>query len=199
MEVSAKKIALFDAVIALIEDGVDINTLKVSDITNRAGIGKGTAYEYFRSKEEIIIQALFYDVGQRIEKIRRLLRQYTNTKDRIHAVFQWIETDARQKSSFTQLFRMANGSFEFSNSLKEEMARQEGYCKEINDILTAFVEAGVAEGVFRREISPVLQRTALLSQIMSFMIYFHQEDISEAVTVEEMKDFLYENIMRMLG
>lgn len=46
------------------------------------GIGKGTAYEYFRSKEEIIIQALFYDVGQRIGKIRRLLRQYTNTKDR---------------------------------------------------------------------------------------------------------------------
>ena len=89
MEVADKKVALFEAVIALIEDGVDINSLKVSDITNRAGIGKGTAYEYFRSKEEIIIQALFYDVGQRIGKIRRLLRQYTNTKDRIHAVFQW--------------------------------------------------------------------------------------------------------------
>ena len=38
MEVADKKVALFEAVIALIEDGVDINSLKVSDITNRAGI-----------------------------------------------------------------------------------------------------------------------------------------------------------------
>ena len=199
MEVADKKVALFEAVIALIEDGVDINSLKVSDITNRAGIGKGTAYEYFRSKEEIIIQALFYDVGRRIEKIRRLLRQNMNTRDRICTIFQWMETDARQKSSFTQLFQMATGSFEFSNSLKEKMDSQEGYCREINEILMAFVEAGVKEGVFRPELAPALQRTALVSQFMSFVLYFHQEEISESVSVEQMKEFLYGNIMKMLG
>ena len=48
---SQKVLALYQAVIEFINEGCDINTLKVADITGRAGIGKGTAYEYFSSKE----------------------------------------------------------------------------------------------------------------------------------------------------
>ena len=40
-----KVLAMYGAVIDLINEGCDINTLKVADITTRAGIGKGTAYE----------------------------------------------------------------------------------------------------------------------------------------------------------
>ena len=35
---------MFQAVIDMLNEGIDINTMKVQDITNRAGIGKGTAY-----------------------------------------------------------------------------------------------------------------------------------------------------------
>ena len=49
---------MFQAVIELIQDNADLSTIKVSDITTRAGIGKGTAYEYFSSKEEILTLAL---------------------------------------------------------------------------------------------------------------------------------------------
>lgn len=44
---SQKVLAMYQAVIEFINEGCDINTLKVADITGRAGIGKGTAYEYF--------------------------------------------------------------------------------------------------------------------------------------------------------
>lgn len=42
---SQKVLAMYQAVIEFINEGCDINTLKVADITGRAGIGKGTAYE----------------------------------------------------------------------------------------------------------------------------------------------------------
>ena len=45
---------MFEAVSELIRQQRDISTIKVQDITTEAGIGKGTAYEYFSSKEEII-------------------------------------------------------------------------------------------------------------------------------------------------
>ena len=48
---------LYEAVLAMVTNGWDINRMKVSDITAQAGIGKGTAYEYFSSKEEIIANA----------------------------------------------------------------------------------------------------------------------------------------------
>ena len=56
-KLSEKELALFQAVIDLIEEDADIHSIKVSDITNRAGIGKGTAYEYFSSKEEMVAKA----------------------------------------------------------------------------------------------------------------------------------------------
>ncbi len=54
--------ALYEAVLELIGENVDIRDVKVSDITKRAGIGKGTAYEYFSNKEEIIGSALLYHI-----------------------------------------------------------------------------------------------------------------------------------------
>ena len=56
-----KEKAIYQAVLALFEEGADLNSLTVSEITKRAGIGKGTAYEYFSDKEEMIAKALFYN------------------------------------------------------------------------------------------------------------------------------------------
>ena len=72
---------LYEAVLAMVTDGWDINRMKVSDITAQAGIGKGTAYEYFSSKEEIIANAVLYDVEMRlahvleITKVREILQE----------------------------------------------------------------------------------------------------------------------------
>ena len=57
-----KEKAIYQAVLALFEEGADLNNLTVSEITKRAGIGKGTAYEYFSDKEEMIAKALFYNI-----------------------------------------------------------------------------------------------------------------------------------------
>ncbi len=60
-EYQPKEQAIYQAVLALFEDGADINNITVSEITGRAGIGKGTAYEYFSGKEEMIAKAFLYN------------------------------------------------------------------------------------------------------------------------------------------
>ena len=60
---------MFQAVTELLSEKTDINAMKVADITKRAGIGKGTAYEYFSSKEEIITMALLYDYKVRLQQL----------------------------------------------------------------------------------------------------------------------------------
>lgn len=71
---SQKVLAMYQAVIEFINEGCDINTLKVADITGRAGIGKGTAYEYFSSKEEIISSAILYYVKVCFENMQEFLQ-----------------------------------------------------------------------------------------------------------------------------
>ena len=49
-----KKTQVYLGVISLVQQGRSLNELKVSEIAEASGIGKGTCYEYFSSKEEII-------------------------------------------------------------------------------------------------------------------------------------------------
>ena len=63
---------MYQAVIFLLDKGKDINSIKVADITERAGIGKGTAYEYFESKEEIIANAMKYNMKKQADSLYRL-------------------------------------------------------------------------------------------------------------------------------
>lgn len=61
-EYSSKEKAIYQAVMELFDEGADLNSLTVSEITGRAGIGKGTAYEYFSDKEEMIAKSLLYNI-----------------------------------------------------------------------------------------------------------------------------------------
>ena len=49
-ELKPKVKALYDAVLELLNENADVNTLTVSDITKRAGIGKGTIISAVKKK-----------------------------------------------------------------------------------------------------------------------------------------------------
>lgn len=66
---------MYKAVRELIEEGADINRIKVSEITQRAGIGKGTAYEYFPNKEELISSALLYQMDEMYSQLGQQIAQ----------------------------------------------------------------------------------------------------------------------------
>ena len=75
IETNEKVLAMYHAVAALMDEGRDIHNLKVSDITQKAGIGKGTAYEYFRSKEELLAKAICYDFAVQFQSLEKELEE----------------------------------------------------------------------------------------------------------------------------
>ena len=95
-ELKPKVRALYEAVLELLNENVDISTMKVSDITSRAGIGKGTAYDYFKSKEEIIACAVMYDARRQGMETREKLRELPDFQARIRYCFHWVEECVRK-------------------------------------------------------------------------------------------------------
>ena len=82
--IAEKEMLMYKAVIEMVQENYDINSIKVSDITSRAGIGKGTAYEYFGSKEEIIVKALFYDTYVHILNVEKLMKSDKKFKEKYY-------------------------------------------------------------------------------------------------------------------
>ncbi len=63
-----KRTLIFEATLELISLGMKDSELTISAIAKKAGIGKGTVYEYFSSKAELLIEAVnyFVDIATRI-------------------------------------------------------------------------------------------------------------------------------------
>ena len=68
-----KKTAIFEAVISLAMEGKSLEALTVSETAARAGIGKGTVYEYFSSKEEMTAAAVWYYMQREITAVREMI------------------------------------------------------------------------------------------------------------------------------
>ena len=140
---SQKVLAMYQAVIEFINEGCDINTLKVADITGLAGIGKGTAYEYFSSKEEIISSAILYYVKVCFEKLQVISTDNRTFQQKINEVMDFIDEHVKEKQGVFFLIKMVLESYEIPKNLKDEYERMKHQCcdKEKNEIIDCIVEA----------------------------------------------------------
>ena len=94
---------LYEAVLAMVTDGWDINRMKVSDITAQAGIGKGTAYEYFSSKEEIIANAVLYDVEMRLAHVLEITKGEGDFAGKFVQILTYMEEVFAKRQAFCLL------------------------------------------------------------------------------------------------
>ena len=93
----AKVEKLYDAVIHLMEEGKNLSSLTVAEITEKAGIGKGTAYEYFRSKEEMIARAILYGILRSFEEIEHRIGRLSSFESKYVEVLNWLEEIFQEK------------------------------------------------------------------------------------------------------
>ena len=64
---------IFEGVLRLAASGSDLSQLKVQQIADAAGMGKGTLYEYFRSKEEILLGTFFYCIEGELTALEQMV------------------------------------------------------------------------------------------------------------------------------
>lgn len=116
--------AIFQAVFELFEEGADLNSLTVSEITKKAGIGKGTAYEYFSDKEEMIAKAIFYNVELFCQKICDGIDRKKNLYDKVDFVLHTMEQQIPHANCLFRLVHIISGNSVTSSRFREVIEQQ---------------------------------------------------------------------------
>ena len=120
-----------------------INNITVSQVAKTAGIGKGTVYEYFANKDEIVFELVNILMLQHSQKLQKTLESKESTKEKIREFSRFFYSDEEQE--LRQLYK------EFiSLSLvapKSEMVEFHAQCTEsyfswFRDILQNGIEKG---------------------------------------------------------
>jgi len=142
----------------LLERG--IRDLTISQLAKRAGIGKGTIYEYFENKEDIVFEIITIFMSEYEIKLLDTIDSSSSSRDKLYHFFALIFEDssyAKQMTIYQEFLAISllNGTdkmVEFSISCKDRFAT----------ILNGIISGAVGRG----ELSP-----SLLEFIPSMLVF----------------------------
>lgn len=117
---------------------------KIEDVAQAAGIGKGTVYEYFRSKAELFQAMLNYVGEQHLEELRARARDCRTARDKLAAVAKaHLDLLLAHRDLARLIFY---GHAAVGETVHAWMLQQE---EGLLELLGAIVREGVAAGAFR--------------------------------------------------
>ncbi len=121
----------------------------VEEISRKAGIGKGTIYLYFRSKDEIFIYTIIFYLDKFVEELHREVEEFDDPRDKLRLIFRFHADYVRK----THLFWEA-----IFNSLSLKDPRKWGEKEffrvrsKLIGVIEDIVREGVEMGVFRGDL-----------------------------------------------
>ncbi len=197
-QIPAKVLQLYQGVMELILQGVDVRTLKVSDITQKAGIGKGTAYDYFDTREEIIVSAILHVMVCIQEEVGAELARRIGFFDRMEYLLEVLEEKMEERECFLHFIHLLTDTSICGLKLQERIKEegQENYT--LVTMLTDMIRQGMESGELRKDLPVGYLCYAVSSQIVCFMASVSFPDIGQ-ITAEELKPLILSQMRESYG
>lgn len=192
---SEKELLLYQAVIELLDEGIEVHQIKVSDITNRAGVGKGTAYEYFSSKEEMITKAVYWHGNQRFLELVDTLNAKKSLRAQVMAMFDFIENVVYKENCCRQLFRLSDLEKKTQKEIEEKVASAKEYAQSILELIA---KQGRKENSIHPEFSDFQIQAVLFPALFGYFVYLTQFEHASEESKERMREFTCANLLSIL-
>lgn len=197
-QIPVKVRKLYDAVIALLEEGKDAGSLTVSEITERAGIGKGTAYEYFKSKEEMIARAILYGIIQSFEEIEHRIGGLAGFQAKYMEILNWLEEIFQEKGSLAILCRISQDSMQITGALKQEAIGVGCSPEMMFSHMDCLLYDKEGKTLIDSSLSVEMQKCAIFSSFVNFWVYINRNPELHENEMESYKRYLYRCLINSL-
>ena len=179
--VPPKVCQMYKAVIQMLEQGVDAGSIHVSDITEKAGIGKGTAYEYFDTREEIVACAIVYHVQWLFEWLENALMERESFREQLFFLLDEIEKKDGCKNGFLRFVHMMTDNSEFNRTLQKKMHMEAFLSYLPMNVFARVMRRGMENGELRSDLPLDYMVHCLFSHLLIYMTavtsggFFHTE------------------------
>ncbi|MBC8402045.1 MAG: TetR/AcrR family transcriptional regulator [Candidatus Marinimicrobia bacterium] len=166
---------------------------KIADIAKEAGIGKGTVYEYFRSKDELFEAIEEYFISQMIEPLRELTKAPISPSVKISGLMD---------ESIGMIVHMGDALLIVSEIMaqaarglwhKSGSSALADMYDEYREIIIAILQEGVAKGEFRS-----MNYVGIATLLMGFIdgLVWQYLMIKDRMDFEKIKDEAIRSFMK---
>ena len=160
---------IYESVLRLWQEKGDLHTITVQQVADAAGLGKGTMYEYFSSREEIFAKAFLYRMETEFLRLETNLERAENVDERLRELLNMADRVLDAQAAGLQILSLGVGE----KQNLEQLCTQAGCkCSErIEKLLENTVKQGIAEGVFAPPQSMRYALLALRSALAGYVSY----------------------------
>ena len=155
----SRKAAVYEAALQLIGQGVSPAALKIQQLADAVGIGKGTVYEYFSSKDEILHGLEVYCFCRENVRIRALMADCTTLAGLEDRVLGYLQDIAAERMGSYKMIAETLGTPDCHGGLAD-------CTKELEQILGQLLERLRAAG----EIDPALSAEYYCLSMLSVVV-----------------------------
>ena len=185
---------MYGAVIELLEEGMDMEDIRVSTITERAGIGKGTAYEYFDTKDEIVACAVVSQIRWMFGWLGEQLEAKADFGEQLSFLLDVVEKKGHASHSFLRFVHAMTSNSEFNRMIREKMNAEEFAAYRPANVFGRILRQGVERGAIRRDLPIEYMIHCVFSHLLSYMMEIATKDCFR-MDAQSLRPFVYRGIM----
>lgn len=169
----------------LLEHG--IRDLTISQIAETANVGKGTIYEYFRNKEDIVFEIITVFIAEYEQRLLEMVHENISTKEKLFHFFSMIHGDEDGEKQMT-IYReflaiaMTQGT--------PEMIEFNAKCRNVfSDILGQIIDKGIENNEIDEAF--YMMKSALLTFKLGLVVEIHTAGLDPEEEVRHFLDTLF--------
>lgn len=157
------------------------------EIAEAAGLGKSTLYDYFKTKDEILVYFFEDQLNDLTAEAQKIASQNSSAGIRLRKIMEaYIESLQANKNLFMKLtMEMQRLKLESQKQIQE---KRHAY----QDMIRTLIDEGIREGVFRK-VNPLLAARLLLSA-MAPVIYTSRVTGTPQEMLKETLDIFFKGI-----
>ncbi|MBQ7816348.1 MAG: TetR/AcrR family transcriptional regulator [Oscillospiraceae bacterium] len=150
---SEKEICVFNGVLSLCKEGKKIYNITVQEIAKAADMGKGTLYEYFSSKEDIILNALLYFLWQDNLKSEEIAQSGVCFKQKVYGLYDLVAASFENGFALLSQFAVSEEILNFPKLISSHSEYVTELVDFRKDVIVRILKSGVAEGVISLDLT----------------------------------------------
>ena len=138
---------------------------KVAEIASEAGVAEGTLYNYFASKEDLLLALFDEKWGWIIGEIRRKISRLEDPNRKLKAIFSLVVRMFKKNRQLAELFMVdiKQSSVFLNNYTINRIA-------EFLDLIGEVLEEGKKKGIYRRDLDTRVARMVIFGAAQGILL-----------------------------
>jgi TetR/AcrR family fatty acid metabolism transcriptional regulator len=158
---------------------------KVAEIASEAGVAEGTLYNYFSSKEELLLALFDEKWGGIIHEIKEKIAHLHDPNDKLKAIFSLVVRMFKKNRQLAELFMVdiKQSSIFLNNYTINRIV-------EFLDLIEQILEEGKRAGIYRKDLDPKVAKMVIFGAAQGILLSWVLSE-SSAIKSKTFKFSLY--------